>query len=299
MIKYFNRQTKSYEIEKVAGEKYLKWTYSSPTGLNLLELLVKRKLFTKIYGTYCNSRLSKIKINKFINEFNINMDEFDFADSSYKCFNDFFIRELNKESRPINYKADIVISPCDGKVTAYENIDIDNLIQVKGITYSLRELIGNNALAEKYQGGTCAVLRLTPIDYHRFHFLDWGICDETHKINGNYYSVNPIALKKIPKLFCENKREYSLFHSNNFGDVLHVDVGATCVGSIVQTYVPYTEVKKGQEKGYFKFGGSTIILFFERNKIKIDKDIIQQTSKGFECKVYLGERIGSKLELKH
>ncbi|QGU93763.1 phosphatidylserine decarboxylase [Clostridium bovifaecis] len=295
MIKYFNRKTKDYEVEKVAGDKYLEWTYSSPVGLRFLELLIKKRLFSKLYGGFCDSKLSKIKINKFIEEFNIDENHFKSHKSDYKCFNDFFARNLKDEVRPIDYNTNILISPGDGRMVAYENININNLLQVKGLTYSLKDLIQNKDLAEKYIGGTCIVLRLAPTDYHRFHFLDWGICEDTHKIHGHYYSVNPIALEKIPKLFCENKREYSLFHSNNFGNVLYIDVGATCVGSIIQTYTPYVEVKKGDEKGYFKFGGSTIILFFESSKVKIDSDILEQTINGFECKVQMGEKIGTKL----
>lgn len=295
MIKYFNRQTENYEIEKVAGDKYLKWTYSSPLGLNFLELLIKKKLFSKTYGKFCDSRLSKKKIDKFINTFNINENEFRLNKCHFKCFNDFFSRKLTDDARPINYDMNVVISPGDGRLLAYENIDINNIIQVKGLTYSLEELIKNKELANKYNKGTCIILRLAPIDYHRFHFIDSGICEKTYEIPGKYYSVNPIALEKIPKLFCENKRQYSLFHSKNFGDILYVDIGATCVGSIIQTFTPFKEIKKGEEKGYFKFGGSTIILFFENNKIQIDKDILIETNKGFECKVSMGDKIGLKL----
>jgi phosphatidylserine decarboxylase len=138
-------------------------------------------------------------------------------------------------------------------------------------------------------------LRLCPTDYHRFHFIDSGIPKENHCIKGHYYSVNPIALKSIPKLFCENKREWSLFKSDNFKDVLHIEVGATCVGSIFQTYSPDTKVNKGDEKGYFKFGGSTTILFFEKDSVKIDSDILDQSKFGFECKVLFGENIGTKI----
>ncbi|KGM95202.1 phosphatidylserine decarboxylase [Clostridium novyi A str. 4552] len=295
MIKIFNRKEKIYDIEKVAGDNYLKWIYSSPVGLNFLELMVKKKFFSKVYGKYCDSKHSSKKVSKFINEFDINEKEFILKKSDFKSFNDFFYRKLKTNARPIIYDENTLISPADGRLFAYENIDIDNLIQVKGLTYSLDELLKNRELAKKYIGGTCLLFRLAPVDYHRFHFIDDGICEESIKISGSYYSVNPIALEKVPKLFCENKREYSIFHSKHFGDVLYVDVGATCVGSIIQTYNANEHVLKGQEKGYFKFGGSTIILFFEKDKIIVDKDIIEQTQKGFECKIVMGEKIGSKL----
>lgn len=295
MIKVFNRKEKIYDIEKVAGDNYLKWIYSSPVGLNFLELMVKKKFFSKLYGKYCDSKHSAKKVSKFIDDFNINEKEFTLKKSDFKSFNDFFYRKLNNDARPIINDENILISPADGRLFAYENIDIHNLIQVKGLTYSLDELLKNTELAEKYIGGTCLLFRLAPVDYHRFHFIDDGVCEEAVKISGSYYSVNPIALEKVPKLFCENKREYSIFHSKHFGDVLYVDVGATCVGSIIQTYTPNEDVIKGDEKGYFKFGGSTIILFFEKDKIIVDRDIIEQTQKGFECKVLMGEKIGTKL----
>lgn len=295
MIKYFNRKTKKYEVEKIAGHKYIEWTYSSPIGMKSLDLIVKKKAFSLAYGRYCDSRLSKRKVHKFMNDFKIDESEFRHEKSQYKSFNDFFARSLNDKARPIETSRDVLISPGDGRLLAYENIDIDNLVQIKGITYSLRELIQNNTLAEKFHNGICLILRLAPVDYHRFHFIDEGVCEKTQKIKGKYYSVNPIALSKIPKLFCQNKREYSLFHSSSFGDVLYVDIGATCVGSIIQTYTPNKKVAKGEEKGYFKFGGSTIVLFFEKNTVSIDSDIIEETEKGYECKVNMGEKIGIKL----
>lgn len=215
--------------------------------------------------------------------------------NEFKSFNDFFTRELNFDARPINSDNNILISPGDGRITAYEDIDLDNIIQIKGLTYSLKELINDDNVASKYKNGICVVLRLCPTDYHRFHFIDSGIPYENHPIKGHYYSVNPIALKSVPKLFCENKREWSLFKSDNFKDVLHIEVGATCVGSIIQTYSPRVRVNKGDEKGYFKFGGSTTILFFEQGSIEIDADIIEQSKLGFECKVIFGENIGTKV----
>lgn len=295
MIKFYNRITKEYEIEKVAGEKYLEWTYSSPVGMKFLELLIKKKLFSKIYGVSCDKSSSIKKIGPFIKDLDIDMKESLDSENSFKNFNEFFIRKLTSEARPIDKTPEALVSLGDGRLFAYENIAMDKIIQVKGFAYSLKELLLNKTTAEKYQGGTCLVLRLCPTDYHRFHFVDSGICDKTTKIKGDYYSVNPIALKRIPELYCRNKREWSTFHSNNFGDILYVEVGATCVGTIVQTYSPGEKVEKGSEKGYFKFGGSTVIMFLEKDMIKIDEDIITQTSLGFETKVKMGEKIGTKL----
>lgn len=296
MIKFYNRKTKEYEIEKVAGDKYLKWVYTSPVGKSLTELFIKKKLFSKLYGRYCDSKYSAKKIDAFIKDFDIDISLCEDPSVKFSSFNEFFIRKLSKESRPVSKDKNIFVSPGDGRLSAYENIDLDNIVQVKGFTYSLRELLKDDKIAKEYEGGTCLILRLCPTDYHRFHFVDDGVCGETKKISGRYYSVNPIALERIPKLFCENKREWSIFKSENFGDIIHVEVGATCVGTIIQTYTPGQKIKKGDEKGYFKFGGSTTILFLKKHRVKIHEDIIYQTSLGIETKVIMGENIGRMLD---
>ena len=294
MIKYYNRKENKYEIEKVAGEKYLNWSYSSPSGKGLVELFLKKKLFSKLYGYYCDTKISARKVNAFIKDFNIDMSVYQSPKDKYSSFNEFFIRPLNPGARVIDKSNDILISPCDGKLSAYENINLNDLVQIKGFTYSLKELLQDNEIYNLYDGGTCLIFRLCPTDYHRFHFIDDGVCSETTKIKGHYYSVNPIALKGVNKLFCQNKREWSVFHSDNFGDVLCIEVGATFVGSIIQTYSPRKRVKKGDEKGHFKFGGSTTLLFFEKGKVRIDEDIIVQTNKGYETSVVIGAKIGEK-----
>ncbi|MCB2313620.1 phosphatidylserine decarboxylase [Clostridium tagluense] len=294
MIKYYNRKENKYEIEKVAGEKYLNWSYCSPVGIGLVELLLKKKLFSKLYGYYCDTKISCKKIESFIEDFNIDMSLYQKTPDQYSSFNEFFIRELNPEGRIISSNDNALISPCDGKISAYENIDLDGLVQIKGFTYSLKELVEDNEIYNLYHGGTCLIFRLCPTDYHRFHFIDSGVCGETTKIKGHYYSVNPIALKNVKKLFCQNKREWSILHSDNFSDVIYMEVGATCVGSIIQGYTPNVRITKGEEKGYFKFGGSTVILFFKKGVVKMNEEILTQTKLGFETSVTLGEKIGLK-----
>ena len=295
MIRIYNRKTSKYDIENVAGEKYIKWCYESPLGKSLLELFIKRKLFSKVYGFYCDTRLSKRKVKPFVNNFSIDMNESINTINDFNSFNDFFTRKLYPEARPFNKEDNILVSPGDGRLLAYTNISMENLVQVKNIHYSLSELIEDDEIAKKYEGGTCLVLRLCPTDYHRFHFVDDGVPGKNHFVKGNYYSVNPTALERIPKLYCQNKREWSIFKSNNFGDIIHVEVGATCVGSIIQSYDENNAVSKGDEKGYFKFGGSTTILFFKPNTVEINEDILVQSSLGFETAVQMGESIGIKI----
>lgn len=139
------------------------------------------------------------------------------------------------------------------------------------------------------------IIRLAPIDYHRFHFPADGEISESKLIDGVYYSVSTHAIKKNFRILCENKREYSILKTEKFGDIAMFEVGATMVGGIKQSYKPNSYVKKGEEKGYFYFGGSTCVLVFERGKVKIDEDLLENTKKGIETKVYMGEKIGISL----
>ena len=294
MIKVYNRKLKKYEIEKVAGGSLLKALYGNPIGRVGLELLVKRKFYSHLTGILCDTRISSKNIASFIKNFDIDMSTSSVKEGEFNTFNQFFTRKLTKEARPFQEDPNLLLSPGDGRLKAWENIDMDKVLQVKGQTYSLKELLNDADLARKYQQGTCILLRLAPVDYHRFHFIDDGVCSDSKKINGHYYSVNPIALNSIPKVFCQNKREYSLFSSKNYGDILYMEVGATSVGSIVQTYKVGEPIKRGDEKGYFKFGGSTVILFLEKGLAHIDNEILNQTEMGYETRILAGECIGTR-----
>ncbi len=294
MIKIYNRKTGEYETENVAGGTLLNALYTSKAGNLGLELLVKRKIYSALTGFFCDLRLSKKSIAKFAKNFSIDLEECENKLNDYSSFNEFFSRKLKTTARSFEKPEDELLSPGDGRLQAWNNIDYKDIIQVKGMSYSLSDLLQDEKLAKEYEGGVYMILRLCPVDYHRFHFFDSGVCSRAKKIKGEYYSVNPVALRKIPELFCRNKREYSIFKTDNFGEVLYVEVGATSVGSIVQTYVPDRRVKRGEEKGYFKFGGSTVLLFFKKDKVMIDTDIINQTNNGFETKILAGDTIGKR-----
>lgn len=292
-LQYIDRKTGDVRQETVAGDNLLKWLYESNSGLFFLELFVKRSFFSKLYGKLQDSVFSKRKINRYIGALQIDLSEAKIENSqSYKTFNHFFTRELKPEARPIAEDKNIFVSPADGRISAWENIDPDALVQVKGINYTLENLLQNKNLAMKYDKGVCLVIRLNPADYHRFHFPDYGIPSRSEPITGLYYSVSPRALKKVPGILCENKRELTVFHSENFGDIVLVEVGATCVGSIIQTYTPEQPVVKGFEKGYFKFGGSTVLVFIKPGYLRIDRDLLFNTAQGLETKIYMGEKVG-------
>ena len=294
MIRIYDRKTGTYETEKVVGEKYLKWVYETPVGQGLLEAVVKRKLFSALYGRLMDRPGSRKMIPEFVKENGIDMEESLLPAEAFDSFNDFFTRELKPEKRPFSRYAGDFISPADGRLLAYTDIDTENLVQIKGFTYSLRELVGDITLLERFQGGIMMVFRLCPLDYHRFHFPDSGICSKPREIKGSYYSVNPMALAKTPRVYVENKRVFSLMRSDHFGDILYVEVGATNVGTIIQTYTPSKRFERGSEKGYFRFGGSTVILFMEKDSFSLHDDILRESGNGIETRVRFGETLGEK-----
>ncbi len=287
-IQYYERETMQLKTEKVAGEKWLVWLYNNPIGEATLWTLAKRKLVSSVYGKMMDRTSSAKRINPFIEDFDIDMNGV--QEQEFKNFNDFFTRKLKDNARPVDTSFNILISPADGKIMAYADISQSDFI-IKGFRFDISSFLDNAVLAQKYHDATLLVIRLAPVDYHRFHFPVSGNLTPGKKIEGDYYSVNPFALRKKVEIFCLNKREYTIISNPLFGDVIMAEVGATMVGSIVQTYKGST-VKKGDEKGYFKFGGSTVVLLFEKNKISVDKDILINTAKGYETAVKMGERIG-------
>lgn len=292
-IKYIERSTGEIKIENVPGEGFLKFLYYNPLGELPLNLVVKKKFLSEIYGRSMDSSKSKGKILPFVEEHGINMEESVKGVDDFTSFNDFFVRQLKEGSRKIAQGEDEVASPADGKVLAYEDIKVKDEFFLKGDKFSLEEFLGDKELAQKYEGGVFLIVRLAPVDYHRFHFPIDGVVGSSKLIEGDYYSVSPHAIRRNFRIYCENKREYAELKNEKFGDVILSEIGATMVGGIEQTYRAGTRVGKGEEKGYFYFGGSSCILLFQKDKIKLDEDLLKNTKKGIETKVYMGERIAT------
>ncbi len=294
-IEYIERKTGEIKVEKVPGEKYLKFLYYNPLGELPLNLVVKKKFLTEYYGKKMDKPESVKKIPSFIEQADINIAEAKKRVEEFKSFNDFFYRELKEGARTVDYRENVLASPADGKILAFENLDIEKEFYIKGDKFTLEEFFADKKLANKYKDGVFMIIRLAPIDYHRFHFPADGEISESKLIDGVYYSVSTHAIKKNFRILCENKREYSILKTEKFGDIAMFEVGATMVGGIKQSYKSNSYVKKGEEKGYFYFGGSTCVLVFERGKVKIDEDLLENTKKGIETKVYMGEKIGISL----
>ena len=287
-IQYYDRQSGLLKTEKVAGEKWLVWLYNNPVGEATLWALAKRKVVSSVYGNRMDRPSSTKKIQPFVEEFDIDLSTA--QKQEFNSFNDFFTRKLKNNARPLDTSSTVAVSPADGKILAYANISNSDFI-IKGTRFDISSFLNNARLAQNYLDGTLVIIRLAPFDYHRFHFPISGRVSPITRIDGDYYSVNPLALRKMTEIFCLNKREFSIISNPLFGDVVMTEVGATMAGSIVQTYGG-NFVKKGEEKGYFKFGGSTVVLLFEKNKIRIDEDLLINTLKGYETVIKEGERIG-------
>ncbi len=286
-IRYVDRQDGRIKTEQVVAGGALYWLYSNPVGKLGLWAVVKRKCVSEFYGQLMDTKWSARKIAPFIKKYHINSKEF--QRHNFHSFNDFFTRKLKPDARKIDTSQKTVVSPGDGKLLAYADVSKQDFI-VKGYRFQLKSFLQNDSLASVYKHGSLLLLRLCPTDYHRFHFPVNGIVSKTVKIKGNYFSVSPLAIKQRIKIFCENKRDYNLITTQKFGNVLMSEIGATMVGSIIQTFRG-THAQKGAEKGYFKFGGSSIILLFRKGAIKIDPDLIRNTRNHFETEVKMGEHI--------
>lgn len=292
-IIYIKRETGEKAVEKVPGESCLRWLYNNPFGKLALSSVVKRKFVSEYYGKKMDSTKSKKMVAEFVKEYGINMEEFEKKAEEFNSFNEFFYRKLKIGVREIANKD--VVSPADGKIIAFNSLSETDSFFVKGKKFNLKEYLNDETLANEFEGGAMAIIRLAPVDYHRFHFPVDGIAGKNIEINGDYFSVSPIALKKSIEIFMENKREYSIVENDKLGKVVVSEIGAAMVGSIIQTYNENQEIKKGDEKGYFKFGGSSVMILFQKNKIKFDEDLINNTKNGFETYIKMGEGIGEKI----
>lgn len=291
-IRYYDRYTRSIKTEQVFGERWVRFAYENPSGRFFVWLLARRAFFSKLYGRKMNKRESALRIIPFVAKYDVNVDEFAKSPFDYKTFNEFFYRALKPGARPIAPGENVAVFPADGRHLAFQDIQAAAGFYVKGSTFSFAELLGDDALAEKFAGGAMVISRLCPVDYHRFHFATDGVPGEPRLIDGWLYSVSPLALRRRLRYLIENKRVVTLVESARFGTVAMIEVGATNVGSIQQSFVPGRAVEKGAEKGLFAFGGSCVITLFQRGRIRFDADIVAQSAEQIETYARMGDRLG-------
>ncbi len=284
-MEVYNRRTKTYEPISQYGGGLLHILYNHCLGRILMKLVI-HPFFSKINGWYNSSFFSKKKIKPFVEEYRICLE--DYEEKEYSSFNDFFIRKIKEGKRQIDMCSTSLVSPADSKLSVYP-ICKRNRIMVKGVSYTISELVKGRIDLQDYEGGKCLVFRLTMDDYHRYIFIDKGRTRKRYAIKGKLHTVS--SLSKEHKIYRENSRVVNLLETQSFGEVVCIEVGALLVGKIRNH--PIHTFERGMEKGYFELGGSTIIMLFQKDRIILEDDIVRECEKGIEVKLAMGEKIGN------
>ncbi len=300
-IKYFNRMTGKNEIEKVYGDKFIKFLYCSDLG-KALGGVFTNKYFSELYGAYQDLSVSHKKVRPFIEKFNINMDDYEPGTrealdprDSYSTFNEFFIRKFKMGKRPFVSESNRMAAFAEARYVGFDAIDEKSVYPVKGQYLLAKDLIANDQVAKIFEGGPLLIARLCPVDYHRYHYPDNGSVIDNFRVAGAYDSVNPFALKFKNQIFIKNERHVSILQTENFGKLAYIEVGAICVGKIVQSHRWNKPFVRGEEKGYFLFGGSTVVVVGEKGAWKPSADITKNTANGIETYLHIGQEVATKI----
>lgn len=282
-----NRQGEELQIfDNPTG--IFRFLYDCAAGNVLLRALIRPGV-SELVGRAMDSRASRLLIAPFMKRSGVSLEGC--VEKEFGCFNEFFSRRLAAGERPMPEDDGCVTAPCDGKLTVYD-IDENARFTIKGVEYTMTELLRDSAAAELFNGGVLMLFRLTVDDYHRYSHVTDGVETERRHLQGFYHTVNPYALERRA-VFRENTREWSLVESERLGSVLTCEVGAMLVGKICNA--PRTadgRVCRGSEKGYFRFGASSVIVCFQAGRITVDEDILRNTAEGYETAVRMGERVG-------
>ena len=276
------------DLKKLLPSKSQAFVYRNKFGRIILKLLICKPI-SKIVGAFLNSPMSKPMIKKFVKNNNIDLSLYE--NENYSCYNDFFTRKIKLENRVMVDDKNAFISPADSRLLV---LDInDNLkFKIKNGYYSLETLLDDKKLADEFSGGKMLIFRLCVDDYHRYCFIDNGKILNNKYINGKLHTVQPIALEK-DDFFKENSREVTVIETENFGKTAMVEIGAMMVGKIIN-HNTNGIAKKGEEKGYFEFGGSTVCVVLKKNEVEFDDEIINNTKNELETRVLFREKIGYK-----
>ncbi len=285
-MKYIDRMG-NVTVEENDQDKLLRHLYNDRGGRLCLRVLVSPWI-SKMAGRLLNTGFSARFVGDFVEKNRIDLSICE--KQKFSSWNDFFTRRLRQGERSVDEREKVLVSPCDGKLSVYR-IDKNSRFWIKDTEYTVEQLLRNKSLAERYLGGYALVFRLTVDDYHHFCYPADGKKSDNVVVPGIFHTVNPVANEVYP-IYRENAREYTLLKTEKFGTVLMMEVGAMMVGKITNVEKKSVSVKKGQEKGWFEFGGSTIILLLQHGKVRLDYDLIENTENGYETVVRMGERIG-------
>ncbi len=293
-VEYFNRHTGRVETEEIFGEAALRWAYENPLGRLTNWAFARRAWLARLYGAWMSTGATRDKIPLFIEKFHVDVAEFAQPPESFASFNDFFIRKLKPGARPLEGGADTAVFGADGRHLGFPDASQADGVFVKGQQWDLAAFLGDAELARTYARGTLVLSRLCPVDYHRFHFCAEGTPSAPRWLPGTLWSVNPIALRRNLAYLWENKRAVTILDTPRFGKILLLEIGATNVGSIRETYTPGQPVARGDEKGYFAFGGSATATIFEPGRVKLADDLVAQTKLGRELYARMGTKLGER-----
>ena len=294
-IQYFNRYTGEVETEVVYGEQWLRFILFNPFGKITLHTVAKRAWFSRWYGWRMSRPGSAARVRPFIEQYGIAEEEHVKAADAFTSFNEFFYRKLKSAARPVDAAADSVVFPADGRHLGFAKASAMEGVYVKGQRFDLGRLLGGDDLAAQFADGAAVFSRLCPVDYHRFHFSVAGVPGNARLINGPLYSVNPLALRDRLAILWENKRFITEIETEQLGRVLMLEIGATNVGSVHHTFVPTRSVEKGEEKGYFAFGGSATLTLFEPSRVQLAEDLLEHSAGQRELYAKVGDRMGTIL----
>lgn len=272
-----------------SGAGSLRFLYNTAVGRILLRPLICKPI-SSIAGWFMDRRISAMFVKGFIKSNNIDMS--DYEERKFRSFNDFFTRGLKDGARPVADGEDDFVSPSDARLSVYD-ITPECYYTVKGVDYTIADLLESEELAERFNGGKCLIFRLAVDNYHRYGWCADGKAEKTVHIKGKYHTVQPIAMRRFP-IFRENVREYTVVETEKFGTIVQIEVGALMVGRIVNIDNNSCTAKKGAEKGKFEFGGSTVVVLLEKDKVNLDEEFIQNTANDLETNVKYGEKIGIK-----
>lgn len=293
-IRYRDRYTGRIETEVVYGESWLRWAYETPVGRAALRWIGARPLFSAWYGWRMDRPSSRARVAPFIRDFRLDPAEFEDPPEAFRSFNEFFFRRLKADARPIDSDPASIVFPADGRHLGFANLDAARSFFVKGQRFDLARFLDDSTALACYAGGAAAFSRLCPVDYHRFHFPVAGVPGSPRLVNGWLWSVNPVALSRNLAYLWENRRwltEIETGHADG-GRVLMAEIGATNVGCAVHTFVPGQPVARGEEKGYFRFGGSAVLTLFQPGAVRLDDDLLAAGEEGLELYAHMGDRLG-------
>jgi phosphatidylserine decarboxylase len=299
-ITFWHRAHKQTEIEKVYGDKFIRFLYQSTLGKQFGGVFANAP-FSKFYGLLQDSPLSHRKVRPFISKFNIDIDQYergsrtaDDIRDSYSTFNEFFIRKFKLGQRSFVAEPHRMPAFAEARYVGYSSITPEVRFPVKGKYLTAAGILGNADIAKPFEGGPLMVARLCPVDYHRYHYPDSGKVIDHFPVHGRYDSVNPLALQLKSDIFIANERYVTLLQTENFGRVAYIEVGAICVGKIVQSHPWKKPFMRGEEKGYFLFGGSTVVVLGEKGAWRPSQDMLENTAKGIETYIQLGDEVAVK-----